>query len=200
MLCECELYIIRFSVTNDQLLAGAQQWFQIMKFCLSLNHLFSRLIRRRNHKETHHQVNLNSVYKHYKTLCWFPPGITLYPDCSASNQLGMIIFAPVPLRCPTSWSSNGCQVLFGLERIKLSPPCCVLIYCFRHFHIWFIFTARWSWASQRPEPSAASTAKWLQSGDTVPASSGERHSSQTSSSSGNKKRDCNRIPVLDIFP
>lgn len=118
------------------------------------------------------------MYKHYKTLCRFPHRIALHTYCNASNQLGMIIFAPVLLRCPTSYSSNGCQVLFGLERIKLSPPCCVLIYCFRHFHIWLIFTrsatARWSCASWWPKLPAAGTAKWLWSWGTAPASPGER--------------------------
>lgn len=64
----------------------------------------------------------------------------------------MIIFAPVPLRCPSSCGSNGCQVLFGLAGIKPSLPCCVLIYCLRHFHIWLIFSG--------PVKLGASVALW----------------------------------------
>lgn len=111
-----------------------------MKFCWNVKHPLSGLIKTRKHRVVQWQVNLDSVYKRYKTPRRFPPKIPLQTYCDASNHLGMIIFAPVPLRCPTSQSRNGCQVLFGLERIKLSPPCCVLIYCFRHFHIGFILT------------------------------------------------------------
>lgn len=109
-------------MNNEQLLSDAQQRLKIIKFCVNLKHLLSRLTKTRKPKETHCQVSLDSVYKHYKTQRRFPPRIALHTYCNASNQLGMIIFAPVPLRCPTSYTSNGCRVLFGLERIKLSPP------------------------------------------------------------------------------
>lgn len=216
-------------MNNEQLLSDAQQRLKIIKFCINLKHLLSRLTKTRKPKETHCQVSLDSVYKHFKTQRRFPPRIALCTYCNASNQLGMIIFAPVPLRCPTSSTSNGCRVLFGLERIKLSPPCCVLIYCFRHFHIWFIFAlsaaARRSCGSRWPEPLAAGTAKWLRSGGTGPASPGERaaapapcgHSQAicrgatrqpTCQSLGNEKGDCDAVrdpsarhlSVIVLFP
>lgn len=201
-------------MNNEQLLQDVQQRLKIVKFCLNLNHPLSRLIKRRKPRETHRQVNLDSVYKHHKTPRRFPPRISLHTYCNASNQLGMIIFAPVPLRCPTSYGSNGCQVLFGLERIKLSPPCCALIYCFRHFHIWFIFArsaaSRRSCASGRPERNGFGL------GATAPAAPGERAAAPARP--GNLPR-CDAaakppapqstreelampfgIPVLDIFP
>lgn len=117
------------------------------------------------------QVNLDSVYKRYKTPRRFPPRIPLQTYCDASNHLGMIIFAPVPLRCPTSRSRNGCQVLFGLERIKLSPPCCALIYCFRHFHIGFILTR--SAAARGSRASRLGPREMALDRGTVPASPGD---------------------------
>lgn len=158
---------------NYEQVSDAQQRLKTIKFCLNLKHPLSRLIKTSKPRETLWQVNLDSVYKHYKTPRRFPPRITLHTYCNVSNPLGMIIFAPVPLRCPTSCSSNGCQVLFGLGRIKLSPPCRVLIYCFRHFHIWFIFT-RSTGRSPKLCIPAAGTVKWLWSGGTELASPGDR--------------------------
>ncbi|PKU37950.1 hypothetical protein llap_11745 [Limosa lapponica baueri] len=76
--------------------------------------IICRLIKARKPRETHRQVNLDSAYKRYKTPCWFPLRMALHTYCNASNQVGMIIFAPVPLRCPTSYRSNGCQALLDV--------------------------------------------------------------------------------------
>lgn len=81
----------------------------------------------------------NLTHRH----CWEPAARAR--DCiadqgTASHLCGGLIFAPAPSPGPTSCSSNGCQVESGPDRIELSAPCCVLIYCFRHFHIGFIFT------------------------------------------------------------
>lgn len=97
--------------------------------------------------------------------------ITLHTYCEASNLGGMFIFTPVPSLAPTSWNNNGCQVEFGLDRIKLSPPLlCVNLLpptfsYLIHFHSLHRRGTKFSVAARPGGPGALlpGTVKWLSS-------------------------------------
>lgn len=149
------------------------------------------------------------MHKHCKTLCRLPPRTTSRSYSHALNPLGMVVRAPVPPQCPTSRKRNGCQGLFGLGRIKLSPPCCVFTDCFRHFHIWFIFAhsngvMQGSHSRELPAPRGG-----LGLGDSAGVT-GRDHGHRSLTEVGqqswqqlaaNTHRDCDaaQIPVLDIL-
>lgn len=83
----------------------------------------------------------------------------------------MFIFAPVPSPGPTSWNNNGCQVEFGGDRIKLSPPLwCVnlLLQTFSyliHFHPLRCGCTKFSGSAGPSGPGVwiLGTRKWLSS-------------------------------------
>lgn len=85
-----------------------------------------------------------------------------------------------------------CQVLFGLEGIKPSLPCCVLIYYLRHFHIRFILVklgasvvgSGFGWDGAAAEPGN------LQRCDTAATPPAPQENREIEMPSG--------IPVLDI--
>lgn len=100
------------------------------------------LLRETNKQETAEKAGDRDLESDAQTLLGAG---RLARDCladlgTASHLCGGLIFAPAPSPGPTSCSNNGCQVESGPDRIELSAPCCVLIYCLRHFHIGFIFT------------------------------------------------------------
>ena len=114
----------------------------------------------------------------------------------------MFIFAPVLSLGPTSWNNNGCQVEFGRERIKLSPPLlCVnlLLQTFSyliHFHPLRCCCRKFSGSVGPSGPGVwiPGTGRWLSSQHTAQVRPSEG-TAELASRAGNRPRFLAHTPA-----